>query len=206
MLSRVLSMLPHPRPDDVVMSKVDAVLPQCNLNDLNTIAMSIAKWVQNDPSYRHSTPSKYVRQLQTLNRCGHSRLQTAKRLDLLLEELRYITGEWFDEMLLEETMVTLRRMEDQISWSNVPELAIFLTKTGHLCPPLLDRIADVIIKDISKVNFRHSFCWLPDMLVDSIEMPTPFFVCLKDSLLCNVCHLVTLRCTQLRPPRGGRDV
>ncbi|XP_062314022.1 FAST kinase domain-containing protein 1, mitochondrial, partial [Osmerus eperlanus] len=171
MLSRVLSMLPHPRPDDVVMSRVDAVLPQCNLNDLNAIAMSIAKWVHNDPSYRHSTPSKYVRQLQTLNRCGHSRLLTAKRLDLLLEELRYITGEWFDEMLLEETMVTLRRMEDQISWSNVPELAIFLTKTGHLCPPLLDRIADVIMKDISKIHYSATYATLLPFAVLNYDPP-----------------------------------
>jgi hypothetical protein len=72
--------------------------------------MAVAKWVSNHPSYRHNTPSKYVRLLQTLNRCVHERLRKAERLDLVLEELKYMSGEWFEEILLEETMVTLRRL------------------------------------------------------------------------------------------------
>ncbi|XP_078117967.1 FAST kinase domain-containing protein 1, mitochondrial isoform X2 [Sander vitreus] len=88
MLTRVLSMLPCLRLDEAVISRVDAVVSQCNLNDLKTISFAIDKWVHNDPSYRHNTPSKYVRLLQTLNRCGRERLQTADRLDLVLEELR----------------------------------------------------------------------------------------------------------------------
>lgn len=151
MLTRILSMLPCPRLDEKMTSRLDAVVPQCNLNDLNTITLAIAKWVRNDPSYRHSTPSKYVRLLQALNRCGHNRLQTADRLDFVLEELKYIAGEWFEEMLLEEAMVTLQRMMDQINWTNVPELAAFLTRINHLCPPLMDRIASVAIQDINKV-------------------------------------------------------
>lgn len=149
-------MLPCPRLDEGVILRVDAVVTQCNLNDLNTISFAVAKWVRNDPSNRHNTPSKYVRLLQTLNRCGHERLQTADRLDLVLEELKYISGEWFEEMLLEETMVTLQRMMDQINWTNVPELALFLTRINHLCPPLMDCIASVAIKDIDKVLKEYS--------------------------------------------------
>lgn len=151
MLTRVLSMLPCPRLDEGVISRLNAVVSQCNLNDLNTISFAITKWVRNDPSYRHSISSKYVHLLQTLNHCGHERLQTANRLDLLLEELRYISGEWFEEMLVEETMATLQGMIDQINWTNVPDLAFFLTRINHLCPPLMDRIASVAIKDVDKV-------------------------------------------------------
>lgn len=171
MLTRVLSMLPSPRLDEGVISRVDAVLPQCNLNDLNTFAMAIAKWVRNDPSDRFSTPSKYVRLLQTLNRCGHERLHTVDRLDLVLEELKYITGEWFDEMLLEETMVTLQRMEDQITWNNVPEMALFLTRAGHLCPPLMDRIASVIMKDIHKIHYSATYATLLPFAVLNYDPP-----------------------------------
>lgn len=144
-------MLPNARIDEAVVSRVDAVVTQCNLNDLNTVACAIAKWVRSDPSYRHNTPSRYVRLLQTLNRCGHERLRAADRLDLVLEELKYISGEWFEEMLLEETMATLERMTGQINCTNVPELAVFLTRINHLCPPLMERIASVAIKDIDKV-------------------------------------------------------
>lgn len=151
MLIRVLSMLPCPRLDEAMISRVDAVVTQCSIGDLSTISFAIAKWVRNDPSYHHNTHSKYVRLLQTLNRCGHERLQTADRLDLVLEELKYISGEWFEEMLLEETMLMLQRMVEQINWTNVSELALFLTRINHLCLPLMDRIATVVIKDIDKV-------------------------------------------------------
>ncbi|KAF3843278.1 hypothetical protein F7725_002127 [Dissostichus mawsoni] len=140
------------RLEEGVISRVEAVVTQCNLNDLNTISVAVAKWLRNEPSYRHNTPSKYVRLLQTLNRCGRERLQKADRLDLLMEELKYTTGEWFEEMLLDETMVTLKRMMDQIHWTNVPALCLFLTKINHICPPLLDRIATVAIKDIDKIQ------------------------------------------------------
>ncbi|KAK5920780.1 hypothetical protein CgunFtcFv8_024549 [Champsocephalus gunnari] len=152
MLIRVLSMLPCQRLEEGVISRVEAIVTQCKLNDLNTISIAVAKWLRNDPSYRHNTSSKYVRLLQTLNRCGRERLQKADRLDLLLEELKYTTGEWFEEMLMDETMVTLKRMMDQIHWTNVPALCHFLTKTNHICPPLLDRIATVAIKDIDKIH------------------------------------------------------
>lgn len=151
MLTRVLSLLPSPRLDDTVISRVEAVAPQCSLGDLNTISFVVAKWVRSDTSYAHNAPSKYVNLLQVLNRCGRERLRTADRLDLLLEELRYISGEWFEEMLVSEAMATLQRMMDQINWTNVPELALFLTKINKHCPPLLDHIASMAIKDIDKV-------------------------------------------------------
>ncbi|CAG09932.1 unnamed protein product, partial [Tetraodon nigroviridis] len=173
MLTRVLSMLPSPRLDETAMSRVEAVAPQCSLSDLNTISFVVAKWVRNDPSYAHSTPSKYVHLLQVLNRCGRERLRTADRLDLLLEELKYISGEWFEEMLVNEAISTLQRMMDQINWSNVPELAFFLTKINHYCPPLLDRIASVAIKDIDKVVDLCLIClqWCISVNADLTFLP-----------------------------------
>lgn len=75
----------------------------------------------------------------------------AGQLDLVLEELKYISRESFEEMPMEETMATLHRMMDQINWTNVAALAFFLTRINHLCPPLMDRIASEAIKDIDKV-------------------------------------------------------
>lgn len=151
MLTRVLSLLPSPRLDETLISRMEAVAPQCTLSDLNSFSFVIAKWVRNDSSYAHSTPSKYVHLLQVFNRCGCERLHTADRLDLLLEELKYISGEWFEEMLVSEVMATLQKMMDQINCTNVIELAFFLTKINQYCPPLLDQIASVAIKEIDKV-------------------------------------------------------
>eukprot|EP00066_Takifugu_rubripes_P001050 XP_003961974.1 PREDICTED: FAST kinase domain-containing protein 1 [Takifugu rubripes] len=160
MLTRVLSLLPSPRLDETLISRMEAVAPQCTLSDLNSFSFVIAKWVRNDSSFAHNTPSKYVHLLQVLNRCGCERLHTADRLDLLLEELKYISGEWFEEMLVSEVMATLQRMMDQINWTNVVELAYFLTKINQHCPPLLDQIASVAIKDIEKIHPSATYAML----------------------------------------------
>ncbi|XP_042349940.1 FAST kinase domain-containing protein 1, mitochondrial isoform X2 [Plectropomus leopardus] len=198
MLTRVLSMLPYPRLDEGMISRVEAVVAQCNLSDLNTISFAIAKWVRNDPSYHHNTSSKYVRLLQDLKRCGRERLQTADRLDLVLEELRYISGEWFEEMLLEDTMATLKRMMDQINWNNVPELALFLTRINHLCPPLMDRIASVVIENIDKIHHSATYATLLPFSVlnyDGAQADELYDVCIQHftpNISCFDPHLLVL--------------
>ncbi|XP_077437112.1 FAST kinase domain-containing protein 1, mitochondrial [Vanacampus margaritifer] len=154
MLTRVLSVLPSPRMEEGVISRLDAMVSQCNLNELSSISSALAKWVGRD------TNKRYLRLLQRPNRCGRERLQTADRLDLLLEEMRYISGEWFEEMLLEETMATLQRMMDQINWSNVQFLLFYITRTNYLCAPLMERIADVAIRDIDKIHHYATYATL----------------------------------------------
>lgn len=152
MLTRVLAMLPSARIEESVFSRIDAVLPQCSLIGLSSLSTAVAKWMQNDPSYSQSTHSRYVRLLKNLNRCAHERVHAAKRLDLLMEELKFISGEWFEEMLLEETVVVLQRLADQLSWINMLDLVLFLTRTSYRSTPLLERIASVALENIHKVG------------------------------------------------------
>lgn len=151
MLTQALSMLPSPQLDKGVVSRVDEVITQCNLSELTTISFAVSNWVRNDPFYRHNTHSKYIRLLQRLSHCGRERLQTADQLDLVLDELKFVSGEWFEEMLLEDAISTLDRMMDQINWNNVSECAFFLSRMNHLHRPLLDRIASVAVEHIDKV-------------------------------------------------------
>lgn len=162
MLTRVLTMLPAPRLEEAVISRVDAVLPQCNLSELSSLAQAIIRWLRGDPTYRHSAPGVHSHLLQVLNRCGLERVHMADRLDLLLEELKYVSGEWFEEMLLDETMLTLQRLMDQISVSNLPEICLFLTKTNCAFAPILDRIASITKENIHKVPFRKRATSTPD--------------------------------------------
>ncbi|XP_061736055.1 FAST kinase domain-containing protein 1, mitochondrial [Nerophis ophidion] len=152
MLNHCLSLLPCRRLQEGVISRLNAVVPQCRFRDLISIALALEEWMRKDPLYHHSTSSEYVLLLQALTSCSLQRLQRADRLNLLLEELKYVSGQWFKEVILEETMATLHRMIDQIDWMNLPALSRFITKTIWLCPPLMDRIASVAIKDIEKIH------------------------------------------------------
>ncbi|XP_066543906.1 FAST kinase domain-containing protein 1, mitochondrial [Amia ocellicauda] len=171
MLTRVLSMLPCARVDEAVTSRVDAVLPQCSLSDLNSLAIVIAKWVRNDPSHRHATPSVYVKLLQKLNMVGLERLRHADNMDQLLEELKYVPGEWFEEMLLEETMGSLQRLMDQISVNNVTELALFLTRTNHLCTAVMDRLAVVAMEHIEKIHYSGTYATILPFAILNYDLP-----------------------------------
>lgn len=156
MLVRVLSLLPSPQFNDGVVSRIHAVVSQNNLNELNTFAVVVAKWLKNDRSYHHNVPGKCALLLQSLTHIGHERLRTASRLDALLSELRYVSSEWFEEMLLEETVATLQRMTAQLNATNVSAVATFLARMNHLCPPLMDQIAAVAVEQMDKIDYRET--------------------------------------------------
>ncbi|XP_016142826.1 FAST kinase domain-containing protein 1-like [Sinocyclocheilus grahami] len=182
MLTRVLSMLPSPRPDEAVLSRVNAVILQCNLNDLNTYATVVVKWIRNDPSYRLCTPSKYVCLLQTLNRCSRERLHSFESLDVVLEEVKCLSEEYFDEMLLEESMVTMQKLIDQISWTNVHELGVYLTRTNYFCAALMDCIASVTTENMDKIHYSATYSTLLPFAVLNYDPPKAeefFDVCIR---------------------------
>ncbi|KAM6398088.1 FAST kinase domain-containing protein 1, mitochondrial isoform 2-T2 [Pluvialis apricaria] len=149
---RVLAMLPSFQVEEIIINKAAAVLPQCRLHHLNCIATALVKWNHYDQLHWQNSSETCVKLLQKLNDYGFQRLQKTDNLNLLLEELTYVNGEWFEEVLNEETMAVCQRLIDQITWANVLQLSLFLIKTNHRCPSLLDRIASVTVENIDKIH------------------------------------------------------
>ncbi|NXI38975.1 FAKD1 protein, partial [Galbula dea] len=149
---RVLAILPSFQVEEVIINKAAAVLPQCRLHHMNYIATALTKWNHYDQYHWKNISEMCVKLLQKLNDSGFQRLQKAHDLNLLLEELRHVNGEWFEEVLSEEAMATCQRLIDQITWANVLGLSFFLIKTNHCCPSLLDRIASVTVENIEKIH------------------------------------------------------
>ncbi|XP_074729358.1 FAST kinase domain-containing protein 1, mitochondrial isoform X1 [Strix uralensis] len=149
---RVLAMLPPFQVEEIIINKAAAVLPQCRLHHLNCIATALVKWNHCDQLHWQNSSELCVKLLQKLNDCGFQRLQKANNLNLLLEELTHVNGEWFEEVMNEETMAMCQHLIDQITWANVLQLSSFLMKTNHHCPSLLDRIASVTVENIDKIH------------------------------------------------------
>uniref|UniRef100_A0A8C0HN14 FAST kinase domains 1 n=1 Tax=Buteo japonicus TaxID=224669 RepID=A0A8C0HN14_9AVES len=149
---RVLAMFPSFQVEEVIINKAAAVLPQCKLHHLDCIATALVKWNHYDQLHWQNSSELCVKLLQKLNDCGFQRLQKANNLNLLLEELTHVNGEWFEEVLSEETVAMCQRLIDQITWANVLQLSFFLIKTNHRCPSLLDRIASVTVENIDKIH------------------------------------------------------
>ncbi|XP_009664160.2 FAST kinase domain-containing protein 1, mitochondrial [Struthio camelus] len=150
---RVLAMLPSFQEEEIIINKATAVLPQCRLPHLNCIATALVKWNHYDQlHWQKNTSELCAKLLQKVNDYGFQRLQKADNLDLLLEELTYVNGEWFEEVLSEETMATCQRLIDQITWANVLQFSFFLIKTNCCSASLLDRIASVTVQNIDKIH------------------------------------------------------
>lgn len=144
-------MLPSSQVEEIIVNKATAILPQCNLQHLNYIATALTKWNHYDQLHWQNTSELCVKLLQKINDCGFQRLRKAGNLNLLLEELTHVNGEWFQEVIREETVATCQHLIDQVTWANVLQLSFFLIKTNHRCPSLLDRIASVTVENTDKV-------------------------------------------------------
>ncbi|NWU69804.1 FAKD1 protein, partial [Pterocles burchelli] len=149
---RVLAMLPSFQVEESIINKVTAVLPQSKLHHLNCIATALVKWNHYDQLHWQNSSELCVKLLQKVNDCGFQRLQKTNNFNLLLEELKHVNGEWFEEVLSEETMAMCQHLIDQITWANVLQLSFFLIKTNHRCPLLLDKIASVTVENIDKIQ------------------------------------------------------
>ncbi|KAG8432410.1 hypothetical protein GDO86_016889 [Hymenochirus boettgeri] len=171
MLTRIISILPSPRVDGQVFSKVDSILPQCSLSDLSSLALAIVKWVRTEHQSRQNTCGSFGNLLQTLNSCGRDRINKIDNLDLLLDELKYITGDWLEEVLLKETISVCQRLIDQVTWKNVADFALFITRTNYLCAPILDKLASVVTEDITKIHYTAVYAILLPFIVLNYEPP-----------------------------------
>uniref|UniRef100_A0A8C7E8D5 FAST kinase domains 1 n=1 Tax=Nothoprocta perdicaria TaxID=30464 RepID=A0A8C7E8D5_NOTPE len=147
---RVVAMLPSTQVEEILVTKAAAVLPQCRLPCLNCIAAALVKW--SHLGQLQSPPERGARLLQELNRCAFARLRGAGSLHLLLEELAYVNGDWFEEVLCGETMAACQRLVDQVTFANVLQFSFFLMKANHRSVSLLDRIASVTLQNIDKIH------------------------------------------------------
>ncbi|XP_057157413.1 FAST kinase domain-containing protein 1, mitochondrial isoform X4 [Pan paniscus] len=151
-LVRAISLLPSPHLDEVGISRIEAVLPQCDLNNLSSFATSVLRWIQHDHMYLDNMTAKQLKLLQKLDHYGRQRLQHSNSLDLLRKELKSLKGNTFPESLLEEMIATLQHFMDDINYINVGEIASFISSTDYLSTLLLDRIASVVVQQIEKIH------------------------------------------------------
>ncbi|XP_032148941.1 LOW QUALITY PROTEIN: FAST kinase domain-containing protein 1, mitochondrial [Sapajus apella] len=147
-----ISMLPSPHLDEVGISRIEAVLPQCDLNKLTGFSASVLRWIQYDHMHLDSNTGKQLKLLQKLDHYGHQRLQHINSFDLLWKELKSLKGDVFPESLIEEMIAALQCFRDEINYINVAEIAYFISKTNYLSTLLLDRIASVAVQQIEKIH------------------------------------------------------
>ncbi|XP_069838949.1 FAST kinase domain-containing protein 1, mitochondrial-like [Dendropsophus ebraccatus] len=153
MMTRSLSLLTLTKVDEAILEKIDAVIPQCDLSDLNSIANSVIRWLQPVQVSRQNKSGLYEKLLHKVSRHGLERIRNMDNIDNLLNELTYMmNGQWLQNMLIDDILHTCQRLLHQVTWSNAPFLALVISYCNTLCPPVLDRIAEVTMENITKIH------------------------------------------------------
>ncbi|XP_055456773.1 FAST kinase domain-containing protein 1, mitochondrial isoform X1 [Psammomys obesus] len=164
-LVSALSMLPLPHFNETVVSRIEAVIPQCDFRELSELVASLLRWIQNDHLYLASTTRKQLHLLQKLDHWGRHQLQQSSSLDLLWEGLKSLKREWLQETFVEDSVAALQRFVDKIDHTNAAKIATFLTKSNYLSTELLDKIASVVVQQTEKI---HPFSILAIILPFSV--------------------------------------
>ncbi|XP_077131663.1 FAST kinase domain-containing protein 1, mitochondrial-like [Ranitomeya variabilis] len=151
MMTRSLSLLTLTRVDEAVLRKIDDVIPQCDLSDLNSIANSVIRWLQPAQLSRQNKSGMYEKLLHKVSRYGLERVKNMDDIDHLLNELTYVmNGQWLQNMLIDDILLTCQRLLHQVTWRNAPFLALVISYCNTLCPPVLDKIAEVTMENVTK--------------------------------------------------------
>ncbi|XP_044159401.1 LOW QUALITY PROTEIN: FAST kinase domain-containing protein 1, mitochondrial-like [Bufo gargarizans] len=153
MMTRSLSLLTLTKVDEAILTKIDAVIPQCDLSDLNSIANSVIRWLQPARVSRQNKSGLYEKLLHKVSRHGLERVKNIDNLDNLLNELTYMmNGQWLHNMLLDDILHSCQRLLHQVTWRNAPFLALVISYCNTLCPPVLDKIAEVTMENVTKIH------------------------------------------------------
>ncbi|XP_077135093.1 FAST kinase domain-containing protein 1, mitochondrial-like [Ranitomeya variabilis] len=153
MMTRSLSLLTLTRVDEAVLRKIDDVIPQCDLSDLNSIANSVIRWLQPVQLSRQNKSGMYEKLLHKVSRYGLERVKNMDDIDHLLNELTYVmNGQWLQNMLIDDILLTCQRLLHQVTWRNAPFLALVISYCNTLCPPVLDKIAEVTMENVTKIH------------------------------------------------------
>lgn len=156
-MAKALSLLNLSQVDEAVLSKIDAIIQQCNLPSMEKIAVLLMQLSKTPRAFgnHHET---YRELLQELNRCALERLRHVDSFDLLLDEVIQIkTRQWMSEELTEGLLDTCQRLMHKVTWRNIAKLSIFLVQMNAARAPLLNTVAAVTMEDITKI---HASCIL----------------------------------------------
>ncbi|XP_068101666.1 FAST kinase domain-containing protein 1, mitochondrial-like [Hyperolius riggenbachi] len=169
LMIRAFALLGHRQIDLAILSKLDDVTAQCSLRDLNHMATVVLQLLEN----AHGAPRRSGQSLlEKLNTCRLKMVQEAECIDSLLQELSIKDVAFqMDDILLENTLSTCQRLEHQLTSRNVAEFCKFVLRTDTLIPSVMDRIAALIIENITKIYPSSVYLVLRTFAVLNYEPP-----------------------------------
>ncbi|XP_063789781.1 FAST kinase domain-containing protein 1, mitochondrial [Pseudophryne corroboree] len=148
---RSLSLLLDDQVDEAVIAKINAIIPQCTLPNLEKMAVFLTQLQKVHISKYES--ATYKKLLKKMNHYGLERIQKMENIDHLLNELRHIeTMHWMTTGLRVGMLDSCQRLLYQVTWRNVTQLSVFVMQMNTLRSSFYEKITSVVMEDITKIH------------------------------------------------------
>lgn len=147
---KAMSLLSPNKIDEVVLSKLDDIIAQCNIYDLSHMTFVVTRLLQSAHMPDRKNLMKLLKELYSYRL---KRVSEAKCLDSLILELK--NKEIFNQMdtaLVEATLHTCQRFIHQLSLKNVIPFSILVLRANTHCPLLMDKIATVTMDNLKEIH------------------------------------------------------
>ncbi|CAI9544876.1 unnamed protein product [Staurois parvus] len=137
MMTQALSLMCPRSVDKAIISKMDAIVMQCNLAQISHMADAVILWLLKNPKTLH-----YKKLYKKINTHALEQIRNMKNIDVLFEALmNAMKGQWFQYVLVEATLDCCLRLLPQITYRNIASVSIMLMYIQTRCTPILERIA-----------------------------------------------------------------
>ncbi|XP_040213738.1 FAST kinase domain-containing protein 1, mitochondrial-like isoform X2 [Rana temporaria] len=147
---KAMSLLSPNKIDDVVLSKLDDIIAQCNFYDLSQVMFVVTRLLQ---STRTPPRKNRMKLLNDLHSYRLKRVSEAVSLDSLILEIhkKEIVNQ-METALVEATLHTCQRFIHQLSLKNVIPFSVLVLRINTQCPLLLDKIAEVTMDNLKEIH------------------------------------------------------
>ncbi|XP_073490056.1 FAST kinase domain-containing protein 1, mitochondrial-like isoform X1 [Aquarana catesbeiana] len=180
-MTHALSLMSPRSVDGDIISKLDAIVLQCNLYQINQMADDVILWLLKNPEKR-----SYKKLYKKMNTYALEKIRNMENLDVLLEEMTTVMmGQWFKDVLVEATLDTCQRLLPQITYRNVSPLSRMINFSLTRCTPVLDKIAAETVGNVAEFSSEELYTILKPFSYLTYEPPNAeefYSVCIQQYL------------------------
>ncbi|XP_040213732.1 FAST kinase domain-containing protein 1, mitochondrial-like [Rana temporaria] len=166
-ITSVLSLMSPGSVDKAILSKLDDIVLQCDLYQINQMANGVILWLLKTPPRR-----SYTKLYKKMNTYALEKIRNMENIDVLLKEMtNVVTGHWFQDVLVEATLETCQRLLPQVTYKNVLPLSRMITLSLTRCTPVLDKIAAETMGNVAEFSLQELYTILSPFSYLTYEPP-----------------------------------
>ncbi|XP_070536060.1 FAST kinase domain-containing protein 1, mitochondrial-like [Ptychodera flava] len=158
-VSNIVNTLAHlniSHPDNLILNRVENMMHQFNVAEVNRVSMAVTKILQCEQKTQ-GCRAKYVNLLNKLSRKVVDKLDEIRSIYLFNDVMETVAVEGLDLSLIDELMQHYNKILHKMTPKAAVEVSQIISKMRYLQKPLLDTVAEVVVKQPHSVGFLNIY-------------------------------------------------